>query len=244
MIRKWIIGTFLLLNKVVQKNRLFKDPSLQGQQKGCINQNFFIQCQSSVKRLLERNLSLTLPKLFSLSKYLTLSNRRLYYSLDGHHNLCFEDLCLSVCFSFSLWVVASRFLTAEQSPDSIMSFGEIIIIDSLSLSFFFFSLSHFFYSLSLSLFSNEIDDVSSLDLILQNDWKKNEKTIYVRMKKTYCLFSTNTILTKKNFNKYFLYLADIENYLSFDANIDFRSISKFNSFVTQKRRIAFQRLKD
>jgi hypothetical protein len=113
---------------------------------------------------------------------LTLSNRRLYYSLDGHHNLCFEDLCLSVClsvcFSFSLWVVASRFLTAEQSPDSIMSFGEIIIIDSLSLS------------LSLSLFSNEIDDVSSLDLILQNDWKKNQKNMPVRMKKTYCLFLT------------------------------------------------------
>jgi hypothetical protein len=129
-------------------------------------------------------------------------------------------------------VVASRFLTAEQSPDSIMSFGEIIIIDSLSLS------------LSLSLFSNEIDDVSSLDLILQNDWKKNQKNMPVRMKKTYCLFSTNTILTKKNFNKYFLYLADIENYLSFDTNIDFRSISKFNSFVTQKRRIAFQSLKD
>ncbi len=68
------------------------------------------------------------------------------------------------------------------------------------------------------------------------------------MKKTYCLFSTIFFniydFNKKKFNKYFSYLADIENYLSFDANIDFRSISKFNSFVTQKRRIAFQRLKD
>jgi hypothetical protein len=66
--------------------------------------------------------------------------------------------------------------------------------------------------------------------------KRTKKTISVKMKKTCYLFekkkfnkydlNQKEILTNIFLNRYFLYLADIENYLSFDANKDFRSISK------------------